>query len=397
MIPRLSLSESTPKFVQNFLEVLSKSEFSGDIHHDNGSRLVTATDNSIYQVLPQAVVFPKNTRDIQTVLKIADQKRFSKSIKITARGGGTGTNGQSLTEGIVLDCSRYMNRIIESNFKEGWVCVEPGVVLDQLNEHLAPNKVFFAPDLSPSNRATLGGMVNTDACGKGSRIYGRTSDHVLELTCVLSNGEVLESLPLEPEALSEYKKKPGISANILKIVDKVVSEKTDLIQEVFPKMSRFMTGYNLAKVYGNSENNFNLNYLLSGSEGTLAVVSKAKLRLTPLPKHKILLVVKYKTFDDALSDAEMLLKFDPAAIESIDEKILSLAKGDEIYLKIKDFVADEKGKSGRKKSPTRTISLVEFCGSNKNNLEKQVTELCKTIDATKLVIYGVCEKKVLVS
>ena len=382
MIPRLSLSESTPKFVQNFLEVLSKSEFSGDIHHDNGSRLVTATDNSIYQVLPQAVVFPKNSKDIQTVLKIADQKRFSKRIKITARGGGTGTNGQSLTEGIVLDCSRYMNRIIESNFKEGWVCVEPGVVLDQLNEHLAPNKVFFAPDLSPSNRATLGGMVNTDACGKGSRIYGRTSDHVLELTCVLSNGEVLESVPLEPEALSEYKKKPGISANIFKIVDKVVSEKTDLIQEVFPKMSRFMTGYNLAKVYGNSENNFNLNYLLSGSEGTLAVVSKAKLRLTPLPKHKILLVVKYKTFDDALSDAEMLLKFDPAAIESIDEKILSLAKGDEIYLKIKDFVADEKGKSGRKKRPTRTISLVEFCGSNKNNLEKQVTELCKTIDAT---------------
>ena len=382
MIPRLSLSESTPKFVQNFLEVLSKSEFSGDIHHDNGSRLVTATDNSIYQVLPQAVVFPKNSKDIQTVLKIADQKRFSKRIKITARGGGTGTNGQSLTEGIVLDCSRYMNRIIESNFKEGWVCVEPGVVLDQLNEHLAPNKVFFAPDLSPSNRATLGGMVNTDACGKGSRIYGRTSDHVLELTCVLSNGEVLESVPLEPEALSEYKKKTGISANIFKIVDKVVSEKTDLIQEVFPKMSRFMTGYNLAKVYGNSENNFNLNYLLSGSEGTLAVVSKAKLRLTPLPKHKILLVVKYKTFDDALSDAEMLLKFDPAAIESIDEKILSLAKGDEIYLKIKDFVADEKGKSGRKKRPTRTISLVEFCGSNKNNLEKQVTELCKTIDAT---------------
>ena len=144
--------------------------------------------------------------------------------KITARGGGTGTNGQSLTEGIVLDCSRYMNRIIESNFKEGWVCVEPGVVLDQLNEHLAPNKVFFAPDLSPSNRATLGGMVNTDACGKGSRIYGRTSDHVLELTCVLSNGEVLESVPLEPEALSEYKKKSGISANIFKIVDQVVSE-----------------------------------------------------------------------------------------------------------------------------------------------------------------------------
>ena len=107
-----------------------------------------------------------------------------------------------------------------------------------------------------------------------------------------------------------------------------------------------MTGYNLAKVYGNSGNFFNLNYLLSGSEGTLAVVSRAKLRLTPLPKHKSLLVVKYETFDDALSDAEMLLKSDPAAIETIDEKILSLAKEDELYLKIEDFVAGEKGKSG---------------------------------------------------
>ena len=118
MIPRLSHYESTPEFVQNFLTVLRNSEFSGDIHHDNGTRLVTATDNSIYQVLPQAVVFPKHSMDIQTVLKIADQKLFSKNIKITARGGGTGTNGQSLTEGIVLDCSRYMNHIFETNFKE---------------------------------------------------------------------------------------------------------------------------------------------------------------------------------------------------------------------------------------------------------------------------------------
>ena len=235
MIPRLSLSESTPKFVQNFLEVLSKSEFSGDIHRDNGSRLVTATDNSIYQVLPQAVVFPKKSKDIQTVLKIADQKRFSKRIKITARGGGTGTNGQSLTEGIVLDCSRYMNRIIESNFKEGWVCVEPGVVLDQLNEHLAPNKVFFAPDLSPSNRATLGGMVNTDACGKGSRIYGRTSDHVLELTCVLSNGEVLESIPLEPEALSEYKKNLEYLPTFSRLLIKLFQRKQILFKKFFQK------------------------------------------------------------------------------------------------------------------------------------------------------------------
>ena len=383
MIPRLSHPESTPEIVQSFLAELRQSSFSGDIQHDYGTRLITSTDNSIYQVLPQAVVFPKNAGDIEAVLLLTAQQKFCQSIKITARGGGTGTNGQSLTKGIVLDCSRYMNRILEVNIKQGWVRVEPGVVLDQLNEHLEPHSVFFAPNLTPSNRATIGGMVNTDACGKGSRIYGRTSDHVLELSCVLSNGETLESVPLDENNLSAYKQKPGVAGEVFKVVDQIVLEKADLIDEVFPNMSRFMTGYNLAKVYGNSEKNFNLNYLLSGSEGTLAVLSELKLRLTDLPKYKRLLVVKYEQFDDALRDAQILVESDPAAIETIDEKILSLAKEDEIYLKIKDFIEDEKLKSGKINRPTRTISLIEFCGNNKNKLENQISALCKIIDAKK--------------
>ncbi|MEZ7975082.1 MAG: FAD-binding and (Fe-S)-binding domain-containing protein, partial [SAR324 cluster bacterium] len=383
MIPRLSHSESIPEIVQSFLAELRQSSFNGNIQHDYGTRLITSTDNSIYQVLPQAVVFPKNIADIQALLQLTTQYKFCQCIKITARGGGTGTNGQSLTEGIVLDCSRYMNRILETNIKQGWVRVEAGVVLDQLNEHLAPHKLFFAPDLSPSNRATLGGMVNTDACGKGSRIYGRTSDHVLALSCVLSNGETLESFALDENRLNAYKQKSGIAGEVFKVVDQIVLEKAGLIEEVFPKMSRFMTGYNLAKVYGNSEKNFNLNYLLSGSEGTLAVVSELKLRLSALPKYKRLLVVKYENFDDALRDAQILVENDPTAIETIDEKILSLAKEDEIYLKIKDFISDEKMKSGKKVRSTRTISLLEFCGNNKNILEKQILALCKSINAKK--------------
>ena len=308
-----------------------------------------------------------------------------KKIKITARGGGTGTNGQSLSEGIVLDCSRFMNRILEINLKQGWVRVEPGVVLDQLNKYLEPNNVFFAPDLSPSNRATLGGMVNTDACGKGSRIHGRTSNHVMQLSCVLSNGELLKSIPLDELALSEYKNKPGLTGKIFKVVEEIVSRKAKLIDKVFPKMNRFMTGYNLAKVYGNTENRFNLNYLLCGSEGTLAVVCEAKLRLTKLPKYKHLLVIKYENFDDALSDAEILVESNPAAIETIDEKILSLARTDEIYNKIKSFIADETDNSGEKIRHTRTINLIEFSGNNKNKLEQRIASLCKIVEKNKNV------------
>ena len=141
-------------------------------------------------------------------------------------------------------------------------------------------------------------------------------------------------------------------------MDEIVSRKADLIDKIFPKLNRFMTGYNLAKVYGNTENRFNLNYLLCGSEGTLAVVCEAKLRLTQLPKYKHLLVVKYESFDDALRDAEILVESDPTAIETIDEKILSLARTDEIYNKIKSFIADETDNSGRKIRPTRTINLI---------------------------------------
>ena len=114
--------------------------------------------------------------------------------------------------------------------------------------------------------------------------------------------ELLKSVPLDESALSEYKNKPGIAGKVFKVVDKIVSRKADLIDRTFPKMNRFMTGYNLAKVYDNNENRFNLNYLLCGSEGTLAVVCEAKLRLTQIPKYKHLIVVKYESFDDALRD-----------------------------------------------------------------------------------------------
>ena len=383
MIPRLSLSERIPQVVQDFLEQLRHSKFSGKINHDYASRVVTSTDNSIYQVLPQAIISPKNISDIQKVMSIAGKKYFCKDIKITARGGGTGTNGQSLSDGIVLDCSRFMNRILEINLKQGWVRVEPGVVLDQLNKFLEPYNVFFAPDLSPSNRATLGGMVNTDACGKGSRVYGRTSNHVMELSCVLSNGEFLKSIPLDEYELIEFKNKPGLTGKVFKIVDEIVSKKADLIDRIFPRMNRFMTGYNLAKVFDNPENRFNLNYLLCGSEGTLAVVCEAKLRLTKIPKYKHLLVLKYESFDDALRDAEILVESEPAAIETIDEKILSLARTDEIYNKIKSFIADEKTNSGKRTRPTRTINLVEFSGNNKIKMERRISFLCKVVERNK--------------
>ena len=369
MIPRLNPSESLKSETLLFLEELVKTPFSGEIRADFASRLILSTDNSIYQILPQAVVFPRTSEDLVHLFQLANKKPFQ-TITFSPRGGGTGTNGQSLSPGIIIDCSKYMNQILEVNLDEGWVRVQPGVVLDQLNAYLKPDGVFFAPSLAPSNRATLGGMINTDACGKGSRIYGRTSDHILELTWVLPDGTVGRSHPVTPATLTELKQNSGSLGQIYRQVDEIVTSKRELIQQTFPKMPRFMTGYNLAKVYNDGRDTFNLNRILAGSEGTLAVITEAKLQLTKIPQFKKLLAIHYRCFDDALKAAETLLELEPAAIETIDEKILELAKQDEIYDRVQEFVSDAKA-----------IDLVEFVGDNLHCLQEKVTQLTHKIES----------------
>ena len=201
MIPRLSQTPSLDPIVSTYLESLGTQNFSGDIASSYSDRLSLATDNSVYQQLPQALLFPKSIADVVILTKLAQKPEFS-GLTFTPRGGGTGTNGQSLNQNIIVDLSRHMNQILELNVEERWVRVQAGVVKDQLNQYLKPYGLFFSPELSTSNRATLGGMINTDASGQGSLQYGKTSDHVLGLKSVLINGEVLETQAVNSEQFS---------------------------------------------------------------------------------------------------------------------------------------------------------------------------------------------------
>ena len=368
MIPRLTFKDALKNETAQFLEALVKTPFAGEIRADFGSRLIASTDNSIYQILPQAVIFPRSRDDLRHLFQLADTPAFNE-IVFSPRGGGTGTNGQSLSPGIILDCSKYMNRILEFNRELGWVRVQPGVILDQLNAYLQPHGVFFAPSLAPSDRATIGGMINTDACGKGSRIYGRTSHHVLELEWVLSDGTVGRSHSLNSSALSNVKQQSGRPGEIYRQVDEIVTTKRELIEQTFPQLTRFMTGYNLAKVYDGDRATFNLNSILAGSEGTLAVITEAKLKVVPIPRYKKLLAIHYRCFDDALLAAESLLAAEPAAIETIDETILGLAKQDEIYYHVKDYLGTAKA-----------INIVEFVSNNITEIEGRIGQICREIE-----------------
>ena len=183
MIPRLNIQDGITPLYHTFLEAVVAAGFAGDVESSYSSRLAVATDNSVYQWLPQAVLFPRSSADVLLLTNLAREPKF-REIRFTARGGGTGTNGQSLTDGLIVDLSRHMHGILEFNLQERWVRVQAGLVKDKLNEFLKPHGLFFSPELSTSNRATIGGMINTDASGQGSLVYGKTSDHVLGVRAV---------------------------------------------------------------------------------------------------------------------------------------------------------------------------------------------------------------------
>ena len=172
MLPRLSNVPQLNNVVSDYLSELQKQHFEGNIASNYAERLSLATDNSVYQQLPQAILFPKSVADVVRITKLANKEKYL-HLTFTPRGGGTGTNGQSINNNIIVDLSRHMTSILELNIEEHWVRVQAGVVKDQLNQFLKPHGLFFAPELSTSNRATLGGMINTDASGQGSLQYGK--------------------------------------------------------------------------------------------------------------------------------------------------------------------------------------------------------------------------------
>src|SRR5689334_18182163 len=223
MLPRLSETPVHAPLYGDVLTELRLRGFEGDLAPGYGDRVVSGTDNSIYQVFPQAIAFPRTTEDLVRIARVTSDERF-KGLVFAPRGGGTGTNGQSLTQGLVVDVSRHMNRILEINAEERWVRVQAGVVKDQLNAALADHGLFFPPELSTSNRATIGGMISTDACGQGSCLYGKTSDHVLELTSVLLDGTVLTSGPLEDDTLRLVQRRTDLVGAIHRLVDTIQRE-----------------------------------------------------------------------------------------------------------------------------------------------------------------------------
>ncbi|MFI8607846.1 FAD-binding and (Fe-S)-binding domain-containing protein [Pseudomonas sp. NPDC077649] len=361
-----------------FLRALETGGFRGEIARDYGARTVLATDNSIYQRLPHAAVFPKDVADVELLANLAAQPDH-RQVVLTPRGGGTGTNGQSLTDGIVVDISRHMNRILEINVEERWARVQGGVVKDQLNAALKTHGLFFAPELSTSNRATIGGMINTDASGQGSCTYGKTRDHVLELSTVLLGGDRLHSKALSENDLRLARARKDRIGEVYRCASSIADTQADLIAVKFPKLNRCLTGYDLVHLR-EADGRFNLNSVLCGSEGSLGFIVEAKLSVLPIPQHTILVNVRYASFMDALRDAKALMELKPLSIETVDSKVLLLAMKDIVWHGVSEYFPENGCE------PTLGINLIEFCGDDFAELEQRVHEFVEHLSTDQSVL-----------
>ncbi|ODS22444.1 FAD-linked oxidase [Candidatus Endobugula sertula] len=371
-IPRLNHTSAVQQQYLKFIALLKACDFSGELCPDYANRIVLSTDNSIYQVLPQGVIYPKKIADLVKIAELSNTNQFH-DIVLSPRGGGTGTNGQSLTDGLIVDLSRYMNHILEINVEERWVKVQCGVVKDQLNAAVKPYGLFFAPELSTSNRATIGGMINTDASGQGSCAYGKTRNHVLELTTVLLDGSVLHTSTIDDDTLSSQQQQANRTGHIHRTVDEIQKRYATDIETTFPPLNRCLTGYDLAHIR-DEQGQFNLNNILCGSEGTLGFIAEAKLNLLPIPQKTALINLCYNNFDTALRDAKSIMEAGPTSIETIDSTVLNLAKGDIIWANVAEFFPkdDEHCLEG--------VNFVEYTADSEIKLQEKMQALLNQLN-----------------
>lgn len=358
--------------LSSFGKALRASGFGGDFETGLGAREVASTDNSIYQVQPAAIAYPRTRGDVVALVQAAHATRQP----LVARGGNTGTNGQSLGTGVIVDFARHMRAIENPDLARGTVDVEPGVVLDQLNAALRPARRFFPPMVSTATRATLGGMVATDASGKGSRHYGKTSDHIDTLDLVLADGTVWLAEAMPRAAAERLAAGTSTVARLHREALRIADNFADEIDRVFPRMNRGLTGYNLQKIYDRATDRFSLIPLLAGSEGTLALTTRLRLRIAHCPQHRRLAVLRYDRFAAGLEHVRSLLEADPLAIEIVDDKVIRAAKDDEIWASLSQVLG-----AGDPGAAVGAMNFVEFTGADPQILDSSLARLSQIIGA----------------
>jgi FAD/FMN-containing dehydrogenase/Fe-S oxidoreductase len=307
-----------------------------DVRFDNLTRQLYATDASIYQIEPAAVAFPRSAREASTIIRAAADA----GVSVTPRGAGTSLVGNAIGDGLIVEFSRYNRQIADLNLEKRSVRVGAGVVLDQLNDFLKPHGFCFGPDVATSARATLGGMIANNSSGARVPVYGTTADHVVSLEIVMADGQIEKIGPAHDTLGAERKK-----------IDTLVRAKDAEMAERWPPgLLKRWPGYGIER-FLRAPNN--LADILAGSEGTLAAIFSAELKISPLPREKGLGLIFFASVDEAMQATVELVDLKPAAIEHIDHPLLDQTKGQLLFQAARDLLElDTK--------PCESILIVEF-------------------------------------
>ncbi len=310
-----------------------RKHFTGDVRLDTASKILYSTDASIYQIEPLGVAIPKTQDDLQSAVELAAKYK----VPILPRGAGSSLGGQSIGEALILDCSRWLDSIIEIDPESQTATVEPGVVLSTLNSASARYGLTFGPDPASAERATMGGVIANNATGAHSILYGMSADHLISADIILADGTL--------ETWDENRK-----SKLTPIIQSIREEYSESIKQNYPQTWRNSAGYRLNYLLPWSPSTppqwigdtypanpstrsgqrlkpdtWNLAPILAGSEGTLAVIRRAKVNLVRKPKYTILGVLSYRSVAEACDDVPRLLGFNPSAVELIPRMILQLA------------------------------------------------------------------------
>ncbi|MCI0845003.1 MAG: FAD-binding protein, partial [Chloroflexi bacterium] len=341
-----------------------KLRVSGEVKFDPFSRVLYSTDASIYQMEPVGVVIPRNVEDVLAVIEVAKEH----GVPVLPRAGGTSLAGQTVNHAIVTDFSKYLNQLIEVNQEEQWARVEPGIVLDDLNRQLLPYGLMYAPDPTTSNRACVGGGVGNNSCGAHSVIYGKTIDHVKEVSVILSDGTQTHFHELDSRGLEAKLSGAGLESEIYRGVRRLAQENAAEIEARYPNIMRRVSGYNLDEFLTDSP--FNMTKMVVGSEGTLCVLTEIKINLVPRPTMTALAVVHFQDIFGASDAVQHILEHDPSSIEIMDKNVLERSRQSAGLASNMAFIEGNPG----------AILVVEFYGESEAELIDKTDKLKADMD-----------------
>src|SRR5262245_35873964 len=341
------------------LEAELRRHVDGDVRFDQFSRLLYSTDASMYQMEPIGVVIPRHAGDVQAIVEVANRM----GAPILARGGGTSLTGQTVNHAVVIDFSRSMNQVLEVNAEELWARVQPGLVQDELNQHVRPAGFLFGPDTSTSNRATIGGMLGNNSGGSHSIAYGLTIEHVIEIHAILADGSRAVFGEVTPEAFQAKMRASGLEGQIYREVARIRDTYAADIAARYPRHWRRVCGYSLDQLL--REEPLNMARLVVGSEGTLLTVVEAKVRLVRRPKKTAVDVIHYSDIQEALESSQAILETGPYAVELTDKMILDLARGN----------ITQSSRMGFIQGDPAAILMVEYAGDTDAEMKDRIEAL----------------------